>query len=101
MLSIGFRQPQLHLRLASTPTGPWSEPINIFNITAPWVSAQTGAFSYSPKHHRELSKAEDRNTLIFTFMSNGPAPLVARTPQLYVPQVLRTRVEVNASGRTD
>jgi len=94
VLSIGFRQPQLVIRLADAPTGPWSAPTVLYTITAPWVSSQSGAFSYSPKHHRELSRADGgaNETLIITFMSNGPAAVVARTPQLYVPQVLRTRV---------
>jgi hypothetical protein len=89
-LNIDFSARDLSIRLADEPTGPWSAAQTIYNITPPWVSSATGAFSYSPKHHRELQTRPDE--LILTFMSNAPLDVLNHAPQVYVPQALRVIV---------
>merc|ERR1712060_739279 len=67
VLSIPFMTPHLQIRLADTPIGPWSSPATIYEIPPPWSLKPT--FSYSPKHHRELTARSGE--LMVTFMSNN------------------------------
>eukprot|EP00615_Pteridomonas_danica_P013652 CAMPEP_0114336662 /NCGR_PEP_ID=MMETSP0101-20121206/5863_1 /TAXON_ID=38822 ORGANISM="Pteridomonas danica, Strain PT" /NCGR_SAMPLE_ID=MMETSP0101 /ASSEMBLY_ACC=CAM_ASM_000211 /LENGTH=136 /DNA_ID=CAMNT_0001468673 /DNA_START=120 /DNA_END=527 /DNA_ORIENTATION=+ len=79
----------LQIRTAKNVTGPWSHPKSIYTFPEPWSSDDV--FTYSPKHHKELTT--EPNELLITFMSNTDSDdddfFTMDTAGVYVPQAIR------------
>jgi hypothetical protein len=80
---------KIRLRLAPTPTGPWGEPMLIYEC--PEQAWPEKVFCYSAKAHPELTTAPDE--LIITYAANAwELANVLNDPRLYWPRFVRFKV---------
>ena len=89
-----FVSSSISFRTAPALTGPWSAPVDVYPIPADML---TGAFCYAGKAHPELSPPGAAE-IVFSFMCNTPTiPALENRSDIYVPQLVRTRIIVNAT----
>lgn len=75
-------------RLASKPSGPWSEPLLLYRC--PEASWHEDIFCYAAKAHADISLTTDE--LIITYVANSiDFQKVAQDARLYRPRFLRIR----------
>jgi hypothetical protein len=80
--------PKIQARFAADPTGPWSEPVDLW--TCPEPAAQNGYFAYSGKAHPEISS---RNELLVTYAVNSfQFGDLFSDPTLYWPRFVRVKL---------
>ena len=81
-------------RMASKPSGPWSEPLLLYRC--PEASWHEDIFCYAAKAHGDISLTDDE--LIITYVANSvDFQKVAQDVRLYRPRFLRIRFK--SSGR--
>jgi len=81
----------IQLRVALAPTGPWSEPLLLYQC--PEQAWPEKVFSYSAKAHPEFARTT--NELIVTYAANSwELSNVLRDARLYWPRFVR--VDLNA-----
>jgi hypothetical protein len=81
-------------RMASKPSGPWSEPLLLYRC--PEAGWHEDIFCYAAKAHADISLTEDE--LIITYVANSiDFQKVAQDARLYRPRFLRVRFK--SSGR--
>ncbi len=78
------------IRTSDQPTGPWSEPIPIYD--APEMKYPSKVFAYAGKAHPELSASKDE--LIVTYAANSFNFVeVIQDARLYWPRFVRVKIE--------
>lgn len=80
--TIGFGQAKLGFRQAPKITGPWSEPITIFN---PSENNIPNIMIYSGKAHPHISDS----AIVLTYATNGPESLIVADTCIYYPRFVR------------
>jgi hypothetical protein len=81
---------RIQLRLGSTPVGPWTEPMLLYEC--PEQSWPDKAFCYSAKAHPEL--AGTTNDLVVTYAANSwEFSNVVRDARLYWPRFVRVKLD--------
>jgi hypothetical protein len=79
----------IHVRLATAPEGPWSEPRAVFRC--PELDWPIKAFCYSAKAHPELATSPDE--LVITYAANSwDFGQLFSEPRLYWPRFVRVRI---------
>ncbi len=81
------------MRMASEPTGPWSEPQLIY--VCPEISWPTKAFCYAARVHPELTTGRDDVLITYAANSWNFWDLFSE-PRLYWPRFVRYRISAEA-----
>jgi hypothetical protein len=88
--------PEIYLTVAPNLTGPWSEPVCIYQV--PEHKGTIAIGSYAVKPHKELSTKPGE--LIITYVTNANEPNDLFTEKglgIYYPCFLRVQLELNTS----
>jgi hypothetical protein len=80
--------PKIQLRTADAPSGPWSDPVEVW--TCPEPASKKGYFAYSAKAHPEISSSGE---LLITYAVNSfQFGDLFSDPKLYWPRFVRVRL---------
>ena len=89
-----FLGPKIMVRLSSSPHGPWSKPIPIFEV--PDLKRNKSYFSYAAKGHPELS-APGELLINYVVNSLGFGAMV-NDAEIYRPRFIRLKIEELTHG---
>ena len=87
----GFAGTEIILLWATVLTGPWSSPIHVYDIPAPFNDTSR-IFCYAVKVHPEFARAP--NEFVFTYATNGfnYEQDVLQNTFVYVPRFVRVKI---------
>ncbi|MBX9655170.1 hypothetical protein K2Y11_16270 [bacterium] len=81
--------PHVMVRMSSSPVGPWSKPIAIYDV--PDLQRNKKYFSYAAKGHPELSKPGE---LLITYVVNSfDFGAMIHDPEIYRPRFIRLTLD--------
>jgi len=93
LLYVRFFGNTMLIRYAPSVTGPWSDPVEVFPLPAPYNNGTAGVFCYAVKSHPEWASTNDE--IVVSFASNAGWEAVQNDLRLYSVQFVRIQVSNN------